>query len=84
MKRGVDLDCTFTPEPQRYIDAVKSGLLPEKDLDTSVKRLFRARFALGMFDPPASVKYAQIPISANDTDEHRQLARRAATSRSSC
>jgi len=78
MKRGVDLDCTFAPQPQRYIDAVKKGLLPEKDLDASVKRLFRARFELGMFDPPAMVKYAQIPYSANDTEEHRQLALKAA------
>jgi hypothetical protein len=78
MKRGVDLDCTFTPQPKRYIDAVKKGLLPEKDLDASVKRLFRARFELGMFDPPAMVKYAQIPYSANDTEEHRQLALKAA------
>jgi beta-glucosidase len=78
MKRGVDLDCTFQPQPQRYIDAVKQGLLPEKDLDASVKRLFRARFLLGMFDPPDMVKYAQIPYSANDTEEHRQLALKAA------
>jgi beta-glucosidase len=31
-----------------------------------------------MFDPPDSVRYAQIPIEENDSEEHRQLAIRAA------
>lgn len=79
MKRGTDLDCNepaggFHP----YVNAVKQGLLPEKDLDTAVKRLMRARMRLGMFDPPEMVKYAQIPISENDSTEHRALALKAA------
>ncbi len=75
LKRGTDLDCN---EPgndySRYVEAVKQGLLTERELDVAVKRLFRARFELGMFDPPAAVKYAQTPFSENDSDEHRQLA----------
>ena len=39
-----------------------------------MRRLFRARFLLGMFDPPEMVPYAQIPFSENDTEAHRQLA----------
>jgi beta-glucosidase len=31
-----------------------------------------------MFDPPGNVPYAQIPFSANDAPEHRQLALQAA------
>ena len=38
-------------------------LLKEADIDTSVRRLLDARFQLGMFDPPAMVKYAQIPYT---------------------
>ena len=34
------------------------------------KRLMRARFRLGMFDPPEMVKYAQIPYSENDSPAH--------------
>ncbi len=68
MKRGTDLDCN---EPGNdympYLNAVKQGILPEKDLDISVKRLMRARMLLGMFDPPDMVKYAQTPISENDS-----------------
>ena len=61
-----------------YADAVKQGLLSEKDVDVAVKRLFRARFQLGMFDPPELVKYAQTPFSENDSEAHRQLALKAA------
>ena len=75
MKRGTDLDCNVPGgDASAFVDAVKQGLLPESVLDTSVKRLFRARFQLGMFDPPEMVKYAQIPFSENDSEAHRQLS----------
>ena len=31
--------------------AVERGLLTEADIDVAVKRIFTARFKLGMFDP---------------------------------
>ncbi|MGC9358676.1 MAG: glycoside hydrolase family 3 C-terminal domain-containing protein, partial [Anaerolineae bacterium] len=43
-----------------------------------VKRLFTARFRLGMFDPEEQVPYTQIPITVNDAPEHRALALQAA------
>ena len=58
----------------RYIDAVKQGFLSEADIDVALRRLFMARFRLGMFDPPEMVKYAQTPDSENDSEAHRQLA----------
>jgi beta-glucosidase len=85
LKKGTDNDCCdFTSKMKdnsdyvMYVDAVKQGLLSEKDVDVTVKRLFRARFQLGMFDPPELVKYAQIPFRENDSEAHRQLALRAA------
>ena len=81
VKAGVDNDCADFSQPrednsdyQRYIDAVKQGLLPEKDLDASLTRLFVARMKLGMFDPPQMVKYTQVPDSELDSDANRQLA----------
>ncbi len=73
---GTDTNCgdEYDALPQ----AVKQGLLPESALDTAVKRLFTARVRLGLFDPPASVAYAQIPFSRNDSAEHRALAREVA------
>ena len=85
LKKGVDNDCAdFTQSPQdgsdfqRYSDAVKQGLMSEKDVDVTLKRLFTARMKLGMFDPPAMVEYARTPDSELDSDAHRALALRAA------
>ena len=73
---GCDLDCGG--EYSTLPEAVKQGFISEKKIDRAVKRLMKARFLLGMFDPPEKVAYAQIPFSENDTKEHRQLARQVA------
>ncbi|MDT5268523.1 MAG: beta-glucosidase [Acidobacteriota bacterium] len=76
VKRGTDLECGDTY--RALVSAVRQGQISESEIDTAVKRLFEARFRLGMFDPPESVKYAQIPFSENDSPAHRQLALEAA------
>lgn len=76
VKAGCDLNCGTTYPA--LLDAARQGLIDEAIIDRSVKRLFTARFRLGMFDPPEQVPYAQIPIDANDSIEHRALALRAA------
>ena len=73
---GCDLECGDT---YRYLkSAVQKGLLKESDIDVSLKRLFTARFKLGLFDPPEMVPYTQIPMSENDKPEHRELSLKAA------
>ena len=72
VKTGTDLDCGKVYP--NLVDAVKQGLITEAEIDTSVTRLFRARFKLGMFDPPESVRWAQIPISTLDQPANRELA----------
>jgi beta-glucosidase len=75
LKRGTDLDCNdIGDDPSRYTDALKQGLMTEKDLDVAVKRIFRARFALGLFDPPEMVPYTKIPLSEVNTAASRELA----------
>lgn len=76
VKAGCDLECGDIY--QNLNAAVQSGMLKESDIDVSVKRLFTARFKLGLFDPPGTVPYAQIPITENNTPEHRALALKAA------
>jgi len=76
VKSGCDLSCGT--EYQSLLDAVQKGLIAEKEIDTSVKRLFLARFKLGMFDPPDKVCYAQTPLSVVDNPEHRAVALEAA------
>src|SRR5207253_6397418 len=56
VKTGTDLDCGRVYP--NLVQAVQQGLITEARIDTSVKRLFTARFRLGMFDPPARVKWA--------------------------
>ena len=73
---GCDLNCGKTYSA--LLEAVEEGLISEAAIDRSVKRLFTARFRLGMFDPPEEVPYAQIPIERNDSPEHRALALKAA------
>lgn len=76
VRTGTDLDCGT--EYAALVPAVHAGLIAESDIDRSVKRLFAARFKLGMFDPAEMVPYAKIPYSVNDSPEHRQLALEAA------
>ena len=53
---------------------MKEGLLSEADLDRTLERLFVARMRLGLFDPPATVPYAQIPFSQDRSPEHLELS----------
>ena len=85
LKKGMDNECAdFFTETRdssdygKYVDAVKQGLLSEKDLDIALKRLLTARMRLGMFDPPDKVPYAQTPDSEIDSAAHRELALKAA------
>ncbi|MDZ7376672.1 MAG: glycoside hydrolase family 3 C-terminal domain-containing protein, partial [candidate division KSB1 bacterium] len=76
VKAGCDLNCG---NYYQYLStAVQRGYISESQIDLSVKRLFKARFQLGMFDPLEMVPYAQIPYQKNDCEEHRQLSLRAA------
>ena len=76
VRTGTDLDCGRVYP--NLVDAVKQGLISEAQIDTSVTRLFLARFKLGMFDSPDHVKWARIPFSVLDQASHRQLALQAA------
>lgn len=72
LKNGCDLNCKRTYE--HLIEAVKQGLVSEEVIDKSVKRLFKARGLLGMFDSNEEVPYANIPYSVVDCKEHRELS----------
>ena len=76
VKAGCDLTCGG--EYVALNEAVKKGLITEKEIDISITRLMVGRMKLGMFDPPTMVKYQNIPINAYDTKDDRQLARRVA------
>lgn len=73
LRAGTDTSCG--KEYAALVKAVQDGLVSESEIDTAVKRLFTARFRLGMFDPASDVPYARIPFSQNDSEAHRLLAR---------
>jgi beta-glucosidase len=82
LRAGTDLSCG--PEYRSLVEAVRRGLVTEAQVDSALARLLRARFALGMFDPPERVPWARaadtLPSAAAliDLPAHRALAREAA------
>jgi beta-glucosidase len=76
VRAGTDTSCGT--EFDSLTQAVHDGLIQESELDKAVKRLFMARFRLGMFDSPADVAYARIPFSEVNSPAHAQLALQAA------
>lgn len=74
---GTDLDCGHDAY-MALLKAVKDGVITEKQLDVSLKRLFTIRFRLGLFDPLDKVPYSKIPISELECPEHQELAKRMA------
>ena len=76
VKAGTDLECGV--DYKNLVEAVNRGLLTEADINIAVKRVFTARFKLGMFDPDAIVPYSQIPFFVNCSDYNNSLSREAA------
>ncbi|MDE3106208.1 MAG: glycoside hydrolase family 3 C-terminal domain-containing protein, partial [Acidobacteriota bacterium] len=76
VKAGTDTTCG--KEYTTLVDAVHSGKIDEAEIDKAVRNLFEARLRLGMFDPPTNNPWAQIPVTENDTPQHRALALEAA------
>jgi len=76
VKAGTDLECGI--DYNNLKEAVTRGLLNEADIDIAVKRVFVARFKLGMFDDDQGNPYAQIPYFVNCSDYNNSLSRKAA------
>lgn len=70
---GTDIDCGRDAY-KALVDAVRNGLITEKQIDVSLSRLFEIRFRLGLFDAKEFVKYSQIPLSVLECDKHKKLS----------
>lgn len=70
---GTDVDCG-TASFLSLVDAVRRKLIPESQIDVSLKRLFTVRYRLGLFDPASEVKYAQTPASVLESKPHADHA----------
>jgi beta-glucosidase len=76
VKAGTDLECSTVYRNLKA--ALEKNLIKEEEINIAVRRLFVARFRLGMFDPPEMVKYAQIPFSVLDCQKNKELAKETA------
>ena len=77
VKSGVSLDCGN--EYPALLEAVKKGLITEKQIDDALASLLATRFKLGMFDPTDKNPYNSISPEVINSAAHRQLAKEAAT-----
>jgi len=76
VKAGCDICCGNEYDP--LVNAVKQGLITEKEIDVAVGYALRSRFQLGLFDPPERVPFSKITMEQNDTPQNAALALRAA------
>ena len=79
VQSGTDLSCSiWSPGFNTLANAVRQGLVSEDVITRAAERLYTARFALGLFDPPGASPFDRISFTQNASPEHRARAERAA------
>lgn len=76
VRSGTDVECGRVY--RNLADAVRQGLVAEADIDRSVCRLLRERFAVGDFDADSLVAWRAIPMDVVASSAHKELALEAA------
>lgn len=76
VKSGVSLNCGSSYDA--LPEAVKKGLITEKEIDAQLAILLKTRFKLGLFDKIGSNPYDAISYEVVNSSEHRALAREVA------
>jgi beta-glucosidase len=76
LRAGTDLTCG--PQFKSLDYALEDRLISPQEIDRAVRRLFEARFRLGMFDPPASVPWSKLTLADVDAATNRKLSLQAA------
>lgn len=71
---GTDVECGFGYAYNNLPEAVRKGLISEKEIDKHVLRLLEGRFSLGEMDDPSLVSWSKIPASKLNCKEHQQIA----------
>ena len=72
VKAGCDLNCGSS---YKYLEkAVKKGLITEKEIDKSLKRLLTARIKLGLLNVPNQVPFSEFTDSSIESEAHQKLA----------
>ncbi|MBO4850375.1 MAG: glycoside hydrolase family 3 C-terminal domain-containing protein [Prevotella sp.] len=71
---GTDVECGYGYAYKSIPEAVRRGLITEKEVDKHVVRLLEGRFDLGEMDSPELVEWAKIPYSAMSTKENAKIS----------
>ena len=71
---GTDVECGYGYAYAKLPEAVKAGLITEKEIDKHVIRLLEGRFELGEMDDHNDCEWSKIPTSVLSCKEHRQLS----------
>lgn len=75
LEAGLDMDLNSNVYAAHMMDLIKSGEVSEETLDTSVRRILRIKYQLGLFENP----YTEIPeVTSKLCPEHRAVARKIA------
>jgi beta-glucosidase-like glycosyl hydrolase len=76
LRAGIDLDLDNKVSSEVLVEAIRSGVVDEGDLDRAVASVLRAKFLIGLFESPY-VDVDAVPETFDSPDE-RALARRIA------
>jgi beta-glucosidase len=76
VRLGCDLNCGCTYDA--LLVALREGLIGEREIDRSLRRVLATKFKLGLLDPQDRVPWSRTPVSIIDSEAHRALARQAA------
>ena len=71
---GTDVECGYNYAYKSLPDAVRRGLISEKEVDKHVIRLLEGRFDLGEMDDQKLVSWSRIPFSVVSSKQHAQLS----------
>ncbi|WP_313381798.1 beta-glucosidase [Proteiniphilum saccharofermentans] len=69
---STDLECG--PVYENLTKALEEGLITQEQIDTSLRRVLRGWFELGMLDPADRVPWSNLPYSVVDSPDHREQA----------
>ncbi|WP_294286415.1 glycoside hydrolase family 3 C-terminal domain-containing protein [uncultured Chryseobacterium sp.] len=72
LKHSTDLECGDTYN--NLNKSLASGLITEKDIDASMRRILKGWFELGMLDPKSAVRWNSIPYTVVDSEDHKKQA----------
>lgn len=72
---GTDVECVWAGYAFAHLpEAVKRGLITEKEIDKHLQRILIGRIDLGDFDDDSLVPWTKIPGSVINSPQHRELA----------